>query len=65
MVIIHSAALEKRKTWSRTNSQERRLDVNEMRTLRSMREVTKKNEIRTEHVKVTPVTKKITEEWPK
>ena len=46
-------------------SQENRLDVNEMRMLRWMCGVTKKDKIRFEHVrgsvKVAPVTKKLTE----
>ena len=46
-------------------SKENRLEVNKMRMLRWMRGVTKKDNIRNEHVrgsvKVAPVTKKITE----
>ena len=49
----------------KTKSQERRLEVNEMRMLRGMCAVAKKDKIRNEHVrgsvKVAPVTTKITE----
>ena len=51
--------------WSTTKSQEKRLKVYEMRMLRWMCGVTKKDKIRNDHVresvKVAPVTKKITE----
>ena len=52
-------------TWATTKCQEMRLDVNEMRMLRWMCGVTKKDQMRNEHVrgsvKVSPVTEKITE----
>ena len=51
-------------TWSTTKSQEKRLVVNEMRMLRWMSGVTKKDKFRNAHaigpVKVAPVTTKIT-----
>ena len=54
-----------RETWATTKSQEKRLEVNEMRMLRWMCGVENKDQIRNEHVrapeKVAPVTKKITE----
>ena len=46
--------------WSTTKSQENRLEVNEMRMLRWMFGVTRKDKVRNEHVRasveVTPVT---------
>ena len=52
-------------TWATMKSQERRLEVNDMRMLRWMYGVTNKDKTRNEHVrgsvKVAPVTKKITE----
>ena len=52
-------------TLSTTKSQEWRLEVNEMRMLRWMCGVTKKDDTRDEHVrgsvKVTPMTKKMTD----
>ena len=54
-----------RQSWSTTKSQEKRLEVNEMRMPRWMWGVMRKDKIRSEHargsVKVAPVTKKITE----
>ena len=51
-------------TWSTTKTQEKRLEVNEMRMLQWMCGVTRKDAIRNEHVrgsvKVAPVAKKIT-----
>ena len=52
-------------TWSTTKSQEKRMDVNEMRILRWMCGATKEVKTRIEHargsVKVPPVTKQTTE----
>ena len=52
-------------TWAATESQESRLEVNDMRILRWMCGVRKRDKIRNEHVrgsvKVASVTKKITD----
>ena len=63
--VVRSSLLYGAETWSTTKSKEKSLEVNEMRMLCWMCGVTKKDDIRKEHVrgsvKVAPVTKKITE----
>ena len=56
--VIRPALVYGAETWSTTKTQEMRLEVNEMRMLRWMCGVTKKDKIRKEHVRGS---KKITE----
>ena len=63
--VVRPAMLYGAETWATTKRQESRIEVNEMRMLRWMRGVTRKDKIRNEHIrgttKVAQASRKITE----
>ena len=63
--VVRLALLYGAETWATTRGQEARLEVNEMRMLRWMCGVTRRDKIRNEHIRGTPrvvqASKKITE----
>ena len=63
--VVRPAMLYGAETWATTKRQESRIEVNEMRTLRWMCGVTRKDKIRNEHIrgttKVAQASRKITE----
>ena len=63
--VVRPALLDGAETWATTGGQEARLEVNEMRMLRWMCGVTRRDKIRTEHIRgttrVVQASKKITE----
>ena len=63
--VVRPALLYGAETWATTRGQEARLDVNEMRVLRWMCGVTRRDQIRNEHIRgttrVVQASKKITE----
>ena len=63
--VVRPALLYGSETWATTEGQEARLDLNEMRMLRWMCRVTRRDKIRTEHIRgttrVAQVSKKIAE----
>ena len=63
--VVRPALLYGAKTWATTRGQEARLEVNEMRMLRWMCGVTRRDKIRNEHIRgttrVVQASKKITE----
>ena len=59
--VVRPALLYGAETWATTRGQEARLEVNEMRMLRWMCGVTRRDKIRNEHIRVVQASKKSTE----